>query len=219
MHKKSLLTRVILLIFGLYLCSIGLAFFYFNGLGLDAWNVLHDGLSKVLGIKIGDAFVAVSVIMLGVALLMKEKLGIATIANAFLMGNFMQFNIDLGILKMQTNIFSGLLFMLIGMIITGFGYYFYMGVGLGSGPRDSFVVAVARRINMKVGYVKSIVEVLAVIIGYFIGGDLGVATVIMAAFTGVIIQRVFDLLHFNPKLIEQEGLADSIKRFKKHGKI
>lgn len=189
--------------------------FYFNGLGLDGWNVLHDGLSKVFNVKIGTAFISVSLMMLTLGILMKEKLGIATIANALLIGNFMQININLGLLKVQTNLFNGLMFTLIGMIITGFGYYFYMGVGLGSGPRDSFVMAVSRKIHVKVGYVKSIIEVIAIIVGYLIGGNFGVATIVIAIFTGIIIQKVFDLLKFNPKSIEQESVTDIIKKLKK----
>lgn len=215
MHKKNMLVRLLLLVFGLYLCGVGLTFFYYNGLGLDGWNVLHDGLSKLFNVKIGTAFVTVSIIMLTLGILMKEKLGIATIANALLIGNFMQININLGLLKPQTDLLNGLLFTLIGMIITGFGYYFYMGVGLGSGPRDSFVMAVSRKINLKVGYVKSIIEVIAIILGYLIGGDFGLSTIIIAIFTGITVQKVFDLLKFNPKAIEQESITDVLEKLKK----
>ncbi|NLW43490.1 MAG: hypothetical protein GXY89_10175 [Tissierellia bacterium] len=215
MHKKNMLVRLLLLVFGLYLCGVGLTFFYYNGLGLDGWNVLHDGLSKLFNVKIGTAFVTVSIIMLTLGILMKEKLGIATIANALLIGNFMQININLGLLKPQTDLLNGLLFTLIGMIITGFGYYFYMGVGLGSGPRDSFVMAVSRKINLKVGYVKSIIEVIAIILGYLIGGDFGISTIIIAIFTGITVQKVFDLLKFNPKAIEQESITDVLEKLKK----
>lgn len=214
MHKKNMLVRLLLLVFGLYLCGVGLTFFYYNGLGLDGWNVLHDGLSKLFNVKIGTAFVTVSIIMLTLGILMKEKLGIATIANALLIGNFMQININLGLLKPQTDLLNGLLFTLIGMIITGFGYYFYMGVGL-SGPRDSFVMAVSRKINLKVGYVKSIIEVIAIILGYLIGGDFGISTIIIAIFTGITVQKVFDLLKFNPKAIEQESITDVLEKLKK----
>lgn len=215
MHRKNMLVRLLLLVFGLYLCGVGLTFFYYNGLGLDGWNVLHDGLSKLFNVKIGTAFVTVSIIMLTLGILMKEKLGIATIANALLIGNFMQININLGLLKPQTDLLNGLLFTLIGMIITGFGYYFYMGVGLGSGPRDSFVMAVSRKINLKVGYVKSIIEVIAIILGYLIGGDFGLSTIIIAIFTGITVQKVFDLLKFNPKAIEQESITDVLEKLKK----
>lgn len=215
MHRKNMLVRLLLLVFGLYLCGVGLTFFYYNGLGLDGWNVLHDGLSKLFNVKIGTAFVTVSIIMLTLGILMKEKLGIATIANALLIGNFMQININLGLLKPQTDLLNGLLFTLIGMIITGFGYYFYMGVGLGSGPRDSFVMAVSRKINLKVGYVKSIIEVIAIILGYLIGGDFGISTIIIAIFTGITVQKVFDLLKFNPKAIEQESITDVLEKLKK----
>lgn len=215
MHKKKITSRLLFLVLGLYFCSIGLTFFYFNGLGLDAWNVLHEGLSIITGLKFGYAFVTVSFIMLSIALLMGEKLGVGTIANAFLIGNFLQLNIDSGFLKTPTTTFSRVLFIIIGMIITGFGYYFYMGVGLGSGPRDSFIMAISRRTNIKIGYLKSITEVAAIIIGIFLGGRFGVGTVIIAIFTGITIQKVFDFLKFNPRIIEQESLKDTINNLKK----
>lgn len=215
MHKKNIIWRLIFLILGLYLCSLGLTFFYFNGLGLDAWNVLHEGISNITGLKFGYAFIVVSFAMLGIALLMGEKLGIGTIANAYLMGNFLQFNIDSGILNTPKSPYVGILFIIIGMIITGFGYYFYMGVGLGSGPRDSFIMAVSRRTNIKIGYLKSITEVVAIIIGIFLGGRFGLGTVIIAIFTGIIIQKVFDFLKFNPQVIQQESLKDTLNKLKK----
>ena len=187
-------------------------FFYYNGLGLDAWNVLHDGVRNLLNIKFGAAYVTVSIVMLSIAIIMGEKLGAGTILNGLLIGNFLQMNIDLGFLKMQSSPIWGMLYTIIGMIVTGIGYYFYMGAGMGSGPRDSFVVAVSRRLKIKVGYVKSLSKILAIIIGYLPGGYFGIATVITAIFTGITVQKVFDIMKFDPKTVPHESIKETLKK-------
>ncbi len=210
MEKNNFIRRFLILFLGIYLFALGLTFIIYCGLGMDSWNVFHDGLANLLGIKLGYASVLVSLMMMGVAMIFGEPLGIGTIINGISVGIFVQWHIDSGLFKMQTNLFMGLLYLFIGMVIIGFASYLYMKQGFGSGPRDSFNLALSKKIGIKTGHAKSLVEVFAVILGILLGGDFGLATVLGAIFTGIIIQFVFDLMKFEPKDVKHQSFAETI---------
>lgn len=209
MNKNNLIKRVIVLFFGIYLYGLALTFIIFCGIGMDAWNVFHDGLSKISGISLGYMSVIVSVVMMVVAMISGEPLGIGTIVNGLFVGTFVQIHMNSGIFKVQTTLFMGLLYLLIGMVLLGFASYFYMKTGLGSGPRDSFNLALSKKTGLKMGHVKSLVEVVVVIMGAILGGSFGLATVLGAVFTGIIVQWIFDLMKFEPKSVKHESIKDT----------
>ena len=209
MNKNNLIKRVIVLFFGIYLYGLALTFIIFCGIGMDAWNVFHDGLSKISGISLGYMSIIVSVIMMVVAMISGEPLGIGTIVNGLFVGTFVQIHMNSGIFKVQTTLFMGLLYLLIGMILLGFASYFYMKTGLGSGPRDSFNLALSKKTGLKMGHAKSLVEVVVVIMGAILGGSFGLATVLGAVFTGIIVQWIFDLMKFEPKSVKHESVKDT----------
>lgn len=209
MDKINLIKRILILFFGIYLFGLALTFIIYCGLGMDAWNVFHDGLGKVFGLSLGYITILVSVVMMVVAMIFGEPLGIGTIVNGVFVGIFIQMHMDLEIFTMQTNLLMGLLYLFIGTVLIGFASYFYMKPGLGSGPRDSFNLALSKRTGLKMGYAKSIVETIVVIIGMILGGSFGLATILGAIFTGIIVQGIFDLMKFNPKEIKHESLKDT----------
>ncbi|NLW41830.1 MAG: hypothetical protein GXY89_01690 [Tissierellia bacterium] len=209
MNKNNLIKRVIVLFFGIYLYGLALTFIIFCGIGMDAWNVFHDGLSKISGISLGYMSIIVSVIMMVVAMISGEPLGIGTIVNGLFVGTFVQIHMNSGIFKVQTTLFMGLLYLLIGMVLLGFASYFYMKTGLGSGPRDSFNLALSKKTGLKMGHAKSLVEVVVVIMGAILGGSFGLATVLGAVFTGIIVQWIFDLMKFEPKSVKHESVKDT----------
>lgn len=211
MNKNSYLYRIPVLIFGLALFALGLAFIIHSGLGYDSWNVLQHGLTNVLPIGLGVASALVSIVMMIIAMISGEPLGLGTIFNGLSVGMMVQFIMDNHFLNFQDTIFMGGVYLLIGMIILGFASYFYMKVGLGSGPRDSFTVAMSKKTGIKMGYMKSIIEVIAVGIGISIGGRFGIGTVIGAVMTGVITQMVFNLLKFDPRLVKHESAKETIE--------
>lgn len=210
MEKNNFIRRFLILFLGIYLFALGLTFIIYCGLGMDSWNVFHDGLANLLGIKLGYASVLVSLMMMGVAMVFGEPLGIGTIINGVFVGIFVQWHIDSGVFEVQRTLPMGLLYLFIGMVTIGFASYLYMKQGFGSGPRDSFNLALSKKMGIKTGHAKSLVEVFAVILGIILGGDFGVATVLGAIFTGIIIQIVFDLMKFEPKDVKHQSFRETI---------
>ncbi|MDO5040580.1 MAG: hypothetical protein Q4D95_00670 [Peptoniphilus sp.] len=212
---RNFLKRIVWLVFGCYLYGLGLTFYVYNGLGMDPWNVFHDGISLHTGMGIGVVNVIVSIIVIFAAVAMGEPFGIGTIFNSTLIGSFLQININMGIFSVPETLIMKIVFLLLGMIIIGFATYYYISPAFGSGPRDSLSVALSKRLNIKMGYTKSIVDMITVVVGIMLGGRFGIGTIISSVMGGVFVQMVFNMFSFDVKNLKHENIIDTMKRIKR----
>ncbi len=107
------------------------------------------------------------------------------------------------------------LMMFSGMFVIGVATYLYISVGLGAGPRDGLMVALTKRTGKSVRLVRNTIETVVVIIGYFLGGSVGVGTLVMALTIGVFVQLAFQLFKFDVKKVEHRFIDEDIKLLKK----
>jgi uncharacterized membrane protein YczE len=179
--RAEIKRRLPRLLLGLEVCGIGLAFITRTELGLDSWDVLHQGLSEQTGISIGMVTILVGFAMFGLSLPLGEEIGLGTLLNVLLIGT----TIDLVRLVLDTPDSTALqwVFLLGGTVLFAIGSGFYIGAGLGPGPRDSVMTAFAKR-GYKVGTVRTIIEITVVVLGWLLGGTVGVGTVIFAVTIG-----------------------------------
>jgi uncharacterized membrane protein YczE len=175
------------------------------------------GLSRFTGWSMGRMSISVGALICVLVLLLHEKLGLGTILNMLLIGIFMDLIFAIDIIPLLNNMWFGIVMMIAGLFIIALGSYFYMGAGFGAGPRDSLMVAVKRRLNIPVGACRAMVEGAALLAGYFLGGQVGVGTVIAVFGIGFCVQIVFKLLKFNPAAVEHETLHGTWKRFVNKG--
>ncbi|MFQ9976623.1 YczE/YyaS/YitT family protein [Clostridium cadaveris] len=202
------------LIFGFILCSSSTVFMLNSNLGLSPWDVFHQGLSILTGITIGQASILIGILFVFLGMLFGQKLGFGTILNMILIGQFIDIIIYIDIIPKASSVFMGIIMMIIGMLIMGFGCYFYMGCGLGCGPRDGVMVALSIKLNKPIKYVRSSMEVMVLIIGYFLGGKVGMGTFISALFLGYSLQTVFKFRNFNPEEVNHKSIVESLGFFK-----
>lgn len=172
------------LLLGLVLCGLGIATMVAAELGLGPWDVLHQGLSKMTGIPIGTVGIAVGVLVLVGWLPLRERPGIGTVLNVLLIGVV----IDVTLLWLQTPepVWQRWAYMLAGPVLFGVGSGFYLGTGLGSGPRDGIMTGLARR-GLPVGVVRAAIEVGVLVLGWVLGGTVGIGTVVFALTIGPIV--------------------------------
>lgn len=214
-----MIKKLIRLFFGLMLFSLGNAFIYYGNIGLDSWNSFHSGISQITSIPIGYVATIVSVFALLISLKLGEKVGIATIADGLFVGPFYQMFIDSGILKFQESSLGGLIYVFIGMEILCIAILIYMGVGLGSGPRDSMNLAIAKKTGLKVGMTKVFIEVTVVILAFLLKGRLGLGTLITAVFTGLLLQLNIYITKYDLKSINHENVIETFQRIKNKEKF
>jgi uncharacterized membrane protein YczE len=166
---------------GVALFGISLGLVIRAGLGLAPWDVFHQGLAAQLGVSIGAVIVGTSAVVLLAWIPLRERPGIGTLANGGLVGLWV--NLTLDVIPESADILDqissrvGLL--AIGLVINGIGSGMYIGAGLGPGPRDGLMTAIARR-GFTIRRVRTMLEASVLIIGVVIGGTIGVGTVVYA---------------------------------------
>ena len=170
------------LIIGLILFGIGEGLLITANIGVSPWFVLHQGLSFKTGYTIGLTTFIVSVIILILWIPLKEKPGIGTILNAILIS--IVIDISLFILPYPKNFLLQLIQVIIGILIIGVGSGYYLCSSLGAGPRDGLQLALARQTNQSLVLIRTILEVSAVLLGFILGGIVGIGTLIYAIAIG-----------------------------------
>lgn len=205
--------RFIKLLFGLFLCALGISMTISAKVGYLPWETFHSGVANTFGIAIGTASIYVGLAIGILSTVLGEKIGIGTIFNMVLIGLMMNVILSAEILPTSDNLFVGIFILLIGIIIISIGSYFYIESGFGAGPRDSLMVALTRITKLPIGVCRSGVELTAVLIGWRLGGMIGLGTVISAFSIGFFIQATFHLLRFDPTTVHHENLQDTFMTF------
>ena len=209
--KQSLVASV-----GLLLFSFGFYLQLVANVGLASWQCLNQGLSMSLSITFGQASILVSVFVVIADFLLHEPIGIGTILDAFLVGWGTDFFIWLDLIPYQTNFGAGLAVMALAIVIMSIAQSIHMKEGLSCGPRDALMVAIGKRLPMvSVGTVCIVMSLIVLTIGYFLGGSIGLGTVINLFGAGIIMDAVFHLLHFDPRVIKHESLWETTVEFAK----
>ena len=174
--------RMLVLIFGLMIFGIGEAFLVVTSLGNSPWVVLSEGISLNSTLNIGESTFLVSVVVLMLWIPLRQKPGFGTLANIVVIAA----SIELGLLIIPTveNIFLKYFYVLFGIALVGIGSALYITCGLGTGPRDGLMTGLHYKTGVRVGRVRLAIEVVALSIGAFLGGSLGVGTALFALLIG-----------------------------------
>lgn len=205
---KSILFRFTKMIIGFILCAIGIVLTINANLGLSPWDVLHEGIYIKTGITMGKASIAVGTLVVLANIALGENVGWATIINMVLVGILMDFLMLNNLIPIADNFTSGLIMMILGMFILGIGCVLYLSTGFGSGPRDGMMVAIQKKTGGSLSFIRNTMEVLALVVGYILGGTVGVGTVISAFGLGYCIQIAFKLCKFDGTKVNHRYIID-----------
>tara|TARA_B100001057_G_scaffold124316_1_gene123081 strand:+ start:219 stop:899 length:681 start_codon:yes stop_codon:yes gene_type:complete len=166
------------LVLGLILFGIGEALLVTANIGVSPWFVLHQGLALKTGYSIGITTFIVSVVVLLLWFPIKQKPGIGTILNAILISVVL----DLSILFLPypTVFFYQLIQVILGILIIGIGSGFYLAANLGPGPRDGLMTGLNKQTNQSLSLIRTFLELSAVGVGFYLGGIVGIGTLIYA---------------------------------------
>ena len=166
------------LVLGLTLFGIGEALLVTANIGVSPWFVLHQGLAFKTGYSIGITTFIVSIVVLLLWLPLKQKPGIGTILNAILISVVLDLSIV--ILPYPKDFFYQLIQVFFGILIIGIGSGFYLAANLGPGPRDGLMTGLNKKTNQSLALIRTFLELSAVGIGFYLGGIVGVGTLIYA---------------------------------------
>ena len=211
---KAIVINMILAAVSLFVNGFGVYLTIQANIGAGPWDVLNLGLSKTLGILYGTASIAVSCTILGIDILLKEPIGIAMFIDAVVVGKSVDFFNHIQAVPSASSLLTGIPLMLVGLTIMAYTQFTYMIASLGCGPRDTLLVGVAKRVKkIPIGAVSIALLSLATLIGWLLGGPVGVGTLICAFCTGPIMQRAFRSVRFDATGIKHQRLTDSARVF------
>ena len=205
-----LLVKVLRVILGVFLYAVGVVLTMEARIGFAPWEVFHAGLGNVLNIQIGTVSSAVGLVLLIITAVFKERVGLGSLLNIISIGVFLNMILNAGVIPTAKSLPIALLQMTLGLAIIAFGTYLYISAGLGAGPRDSFMVLINRKSGIKVGVVRSLIEVTVTLLGVLMGGLFGWGTIFAAVVVGVALQTVFRIFKFDPRTIEHEDLKTTL---------
>ncbi|HEX2303460.1 MAG TPA: hypothetical protein VHH57_07535 [Gaiella sp.] len=188
--------RATALLVGLFLFALGIVMQLESGLGLGPWDVLNQGLSERTPLSFGTANIVVALVVLVVAWALGAQIGIGTVANAILIGVFVDLLLEVeAIERLSAEPLGTRVGLLVGAIlVVGLGSGLYIGAALGAGPRDSLMLVGARRTGIRIGAVRAALELSAAAVGFALGGTVGVGTVAFAFGIGPAVELAFAAL-------------------------
>jgi uncharacterized membrane protein YczE len=173
--------RLVQLYAGLILYGISSSLLVLADLGLDPWDVFHQGLSRTFGLAIGTWAILVGVVVLLLWIPLHQKPGIGTVSNVVLVGLTM--NVVLGHVHPPHALAVRIPMLVVGVFLNGVATGAYIGAGFGPGPRDGLMTGLAAR-GHSIRVVRTGIEVAVLVTGWLLGGTVGVGTVLYAVAIG-----------------------------------
>lgn len=180
--------RSALLLAGLSGYGLSMALFVQAGLGLDPWDVFHQGLAKHTGLTIGGATALVGVVVLLGWIPLRARPGIGTVANVIVIS--ITVDAALAVLPQPATLPVRTVMMVGAVVLNALSTVMYIGAGMGPGPRDGLMTGLVARTEWSVRLVRTSIEVTVLAVGWLLGGTVGVGTVVYALGIGPLVQLV-----------------------------
>lgn len=212
---KREIFKYLKLIFGLLLCSLGVVIILNSNLGLSPWDVLNQGLNKTIGVTLGEANLLVGAVVVLVSIFLRQPIGSGTIINFLLVGVFMDFYMYLDIVPKGDVLLEKILILIIGILVFSYGCYTYISTGLGCGPRDGLMMILTKKSKYPLWKIKTAIEIAVLTIGYFLGGTVGIGTIIASFCVGPLIQYFFKMNNQDIKLLEHRSIIREFQFLKR----
>lgn len=211
-QKREIVRQWLRIVLGLLVFAFGVHLTIYANIGLAPWDCLGMGISYHTPLNYGLSMTSMGVVILLVDLALRERVGFGTIIDALLTGNFVQMFNDLNPLPENRSVWLGILIMLSGFVFMALGMLIYMKAAQGCGPRDSLLVGLGKRLpRLPIGVVEIILWSAVVLIGWLLGGPVGIGTLISTFGAGAVMQLIYGALHFEPRDIRHRDVFEVIR--------
>lgn len=188
-----MLRRLLQLYVGLCLYGVSTAMFVRANLGADPWNVFHLGIGNLFSLDIGTVMIITGALVLLLWIPLRQRPGLGTISNVIVLG--LAANATMALLSTPESLWlkSGLL--VAAVVLNALATGMYIGAGFGPGPRDGLMTGIHARTGWSVRTIRTCIEVTVLVIGYLLGGSVGVGTLVYALAIGPLIQLCLPWFH------------------------
>ena len=186
LEAAMMIRRLVQLNLGLCLFGAALALMVRARLGLDPWNVFHQGLATHTGLTIGQVSILAGIVVMLLWIPLRQRPGIGTVCNVFVIG--LTLDATLLVLPEIEGLALRSAFLVAGVVLNGLGCAAYIGAGLGTGPRDGLMTGLHQRFGWSIRVARLSIEIAVLALGWLLGGVAGVGTVLYALAIGPIVQ-------------------------------
>jgi len=210
--KKQIIAQWIQIIFGLLIFAFGVHLTIFANIGLAPWDCLGMGVSYHTPLNYGITMTIMAVLIVGIDLLMKERIGFGTIIDALLTGNLIQMFNDLNPLPLNEGLLTGIPIMLLGFVFMAVGQWIYMSGAQCCGPRDMLLVGLGKRLpKVPIGVVEVMLWAAVLFVSWLLDGPIGIGTLISVVGAGLVMQLVLSIVHFEPRAVQNRDCVEVVK--------
>jgi uncharacterized membrane protein YczE len=202
-HRGAVVGRLVQLYVGLVVYGLGCALEVRGNLGLDPWDVFHQGLSRHLHLAIGTVVIVVGAAVLLLWWPLRQWPGLGTVSNVIFVGVAM--NASLALIPYSAALWVRIPEMVGGIGVLGVATGMYIGAAFGPGPRDGLMTGLARRTGHSIRFVRTILEVTVLAGGWLLGGTVGIGTVLFAVSIGPLAQFFLPVFERRPRAAALDG--------------
>ena len=197
---------------GLLVFAFGVHLTIFANIGLAPWDCLGMGVAKHTTLNYGLSMTSMALVILGIDLLLRERIGFGTIIDALLTGNFVQMYNDLNPLPENHSLPLGIAVMVVGFVFMALGMWVYMSAGQCCGPRDALLVGLGKRLpRLPIGLVEVLLWGAVLLAGWLLGGPVGIGTIISTFGAGLVMQLVYNVVRFEPRRVAHRDVIQTIR--------
>ena len=194
---------------GLLVFAFGVHLTIFANIGLAPWDCLGMGIAKHTPLNYGISMTIMAIMILLADILLRERIGFGTVIDALLTGNFVQAFNSLNPFPENHSLFMGILLMLVGFVFMAIGMWIYMSAEECCGPRDALLVGLGKRLpRFPIGIVEVLLWSVVLLIGWLLGGPVGIGTLISTFGAGLIMQLVYTLVRFEPRNLRHKDVLE-----------
>lgn len=217
--KKMIILEWLKIMGGLLVFAFGVHLTIFANIGLAPWDCLGMGIAAHTPFNYGISMTLMAVIILGIDILLKERIGFGTIIDALLTGNFVQAFNYMNPFPLNESLPMGILIMLVGFVFMAVGMWIYMSAAQCCGPRDALLVGLGKRLpKVPIGIVEILLWGTVLLIGWLLGGPVGIGTLISVFGAGFILQLVYSLIWFEPREVHHRDVFEVSREFNQKNK-
>ena len=209
MSKAKIVRQWEQIVAGLLVFSVGVHLTIWANIGLSPWDCLGMGLARHTPLNYGLSMTVLAVLILGLDLLLKERIGFGTLIDALCTGNFVQLFNDLDPFPENQDLLWGILLMLLGFVFMAVGMWIYMRGEQCCGPRDALLIGLGKRLpRLPIGLVEVLIWGIVTLAGWLRGGPVGIGTLISTFGAGLVMQLVYSLLRFEPRSVRHRDVRE-----------
>ena len=178
LNLKPKISTLFFCCFGLMLFGLGEGLLIVSFTGASPWSVLAQGISLNVNLSVGMITLIISLCVLILWIPLGQKLGMATVLNALIIA--VMIDLCIKFVPTPSNYYNQLILAIISVITVGIGGGIYLVANLGAGPRDGLMVGLQKKTNLPIALVRATIEITVVSIGWYLGGTVGIGTLLFA---------------------------------------